>query len=283
MSAAPARQVPLGTADVDIDRRADGAILLRSPHPLTRLSAETHRAPGALGGRGPGANLCCAARRRGRLAPPFLRRRPSARARDRPGTARARSVRGAPAGDPFRQRHRARLARACLHARRHRLRAGVLGLLAGIHRPRQAEAGHRPADAGAGIRYRRRALREGDCRGGARGHRGPDRRPVRCAGSDASHRGRGCRARGSRPGHDRQIPAHLRLDRAAQGGDQHATHALQQPADADARAALAARDRRRCWSTGCPGTTPPAATTTSAWCSTTAARCTSTKASRCPA
>ena len=35
MSAAPARQVPLGTADVDIDRRADGTLLLRSPHPLT--------------------------------------------------------------------------------------------------------------------------------------------------------------------------------------------------------------------------------------------------------
>jgi feruloyl-CoA synthase len=34
MSAAPARQVPLGTADVLLDRRADGAILLRSPHPL---------------------------------------------------------------------------------------------------------------------------------------------------------------------------------------------------------------------------------------------------------
>jgi len=35
MSAAPARQVLLGTADVQIDRRADGAILLRSPHPLS--------------------------------------------------------------------------------------------------------------------------------------------------------------------------------------------------------------------------------------------------------
>ena len=35
MSAAPARQVPLGTADVDVDRRADGTLLLRSPHPLT--------------------------------------------------------------------------------------------------------------------------------------------------------------------------------------------------------------------------------------------------------
>ena len=91
--------------------------------------------------------------------------------------------------------------------------------------------------------------------------------------------GRG--ARRGRTGHDRQVPAHLGLDRAAQGRDQHAAHALQQPADADAVAALAAPRRRRCWWTGCPGTTPRAATTTWAWCSTTAARCTSTKASRC--
>jgi feruloyl-CoA synthase len=34
MSAAPARQVPLGTADVHVDRRVDGTILLRSPHLL---------------------------------------------------------------------------------------------------------------------------------------------------------------------------------------------------------------------------------------------------------
>jgi len=34
MSAAPAREVPLGAADVLGERRADGSILLRSPHPL---------------------------------------------------------------------------------------------------------------------------------------------------------------------------------------------------------------------------------------------------------
>jgi feruloyl-CoA synthase len=39
MSAAPARQVPLGTADVRVDRRADGAIVLRSPHPLSAYPA----------------------------------------------------------------------------------------------------------------------------------------------------------------------------------------------------------------------------------------------------
>jgi feruloyl-CoA synthase len=35
MSPARVREVPLGAADVDMERRADGAILLRSPHPLS--------------------------------------------------------------------------------------------------------------------------------------------------------------------------------------------------------------------------------------------------------
>ena len=34
MNAAPARKVPLGPVDVAVERRADGAILLRSPHAL---------------------------------------------------------------------------------------------------------------------------------------------------------------------------------------------------------------------------------------------------------
>ncbi len=39
MNLAKAREVPLGTADVEIERRADGAILLRSPHPLSAYPA----------------------------------------------------------------------------------------------------------------------------------------------------------------------------------------------------------------------------------------------------
>ena len=49
------------------------------------------------------------------------------------------------------------------------------------------------------------------------------------------------------------------------------------------RARSSSPTSRRCWSTGCRGTTPSAATTISTWCSTTAARSTSTRASRCPA
>ncbi len=55
-----------------------------------------------------------------------------------------------------------------------------------------------------------------------------------------------------------------RLHQDAQGGDQHPAHVVRQPA-ADARSPCrCCRRSRRCWSTGCRGTTPSAATTTSA-------------------
>jgi feruloyl-CoA synthase len=41
MNAAPVREVPLGTVDVEIERRPDGAILLRSPHPLSAHPKKT--------------------------------------------------------------------------------------------------------------------------------------------------------------------------------------------------------------------------------------------------
>jgi feruloyl-CoA synthase len=40
MSGPPVRKVPLGAADVEIERRADGAFLLRSPHPLDAYPAK---------------------------------------------------------------------------------------------------------------------------------------------------------------------------------------------------------------------------------------------------
>ena len=57
-----------------------------------------------------------------------------------------------------------------------------------------------------------------------------------------AHRGRGCRARRGRPGHDRQVPVHLGLDQATQGGDHHAAHAVREPA---ADPAVLPRTRRR--------------------------------------
>ncbi len=80
--------------------------------------------------------------------------------------------------------------------------------------------------------------------------------------------------------HHRQVPVHLGLDQAAQGRDQHAPHVVRQPADDAPVDACSWPRSRRCWSTGCRGTTPSAATTTSASRCTTAARSTSTTASR---
>ena len=77
-----------------------------------------------------------------------------------------------------------------------------------------------------------------------------------------------------------QVPADLGVDRPAQGRDQHAPHAVRQPADDRAGVALPRAAKSRSCSTGCRGATPSAATTTSTWCCATAARCTSTKAGR---
>ena len=53
-----------------------------------------------------------------------------------------------------------------------------------------------------------------------------------------------------------------------------------QPADAGADPAFPGRRKCRCCSTGCPGATPSAATTTPTWCCAQGARCTSTKDGR---
>ena len=74
----------------------------------------------------------------------------------------------------------------------------------------------------------------------------PARRP---AGDDVRRSARRRRQRRRRrracqgdAGHDRQVPVHLRLDRHAEGGDQHAPHAVLQPGDARGRLCL--RERR---------------------------------------
>ena len=65
----------------------------------------------------------------------------------------------------------------------------------------------------------------------ARRRRG-ERARVRRPSGRAARRRTGARARRRRPGHDRQIPADFRLDRAAEGGDQHPAHDLRQSGDA---------------------------------------------------
>ena len=64
-----------------------------------------------------------------------------------------------------------------------------------------------------------------------------------------------------------QDPVHVGIDRPAQGRDQHAADALRQPGAGALGDAVADRRARRCCATGCRGTTPSAATTTSASCS----------------
>ena len=43
MNPARVREVPLGAADVEMERRADDTILLRSPQPPTQVPGETRR------------------------------------------------------------------------------------------------------------------------------------------------------------------------------------------------------------------------------------------------
>ena len=118
MSAAPARKVPLGTADVEIERRADGAILLRSPHPLGRLPARSSPSAWCTGrARRRSATFLAQRDAARRLAPPHLRRGPRARAR---ASARRCSTAGCRAERPLailsdNDIEHALLALACMH------------------------------------------------------------------------------------------------------------------------------------------------------------------------
>ncbi len=93
--------------------------------------------------------------------------------------------------------------------------AGVVGLLAGVAPTTQAAPRPRAAHARAGLRRRRRALREGDRRGGAGGHRGrvPRLAEATLFAAPNRRRSRWTPRTPRSAGHDRQIPAHLRLDR----------------------------------------------------------------------
>ena len=58
-------------------------------------------------------------------------------------------------------------------------------------------------------------------------------------------------------------------------------HAVPRTSSRSRRSGRSSPSSRRCWSTGCRGATPSAATTTSTWCCATAARSTSMTAARC--
>ena len=171
--------------------------------------------------------------------------------------------------DPLGQQHRAFHARPGGDVGRHSVLSRVACLLAGGGRSRKTSVRDGSAHAGAGRRFRYAAFRARVVvRTCGRGDR--RRRAVaRSAGVDARlararrRRARGGSARGDRCGFDREIPADVRIHRPSQGGDHHQPHVLQQRRDAAAVHAFPRAANRPCCSTGCRGTIPLAAATTS--------------------
>ena len=169
--------------------------------------------------------------------------------------ARARSFARAADRDPVRQRPRARAARARRHVCRHPLCADLAGLFAGLERLRQAAHHRRPAHAGPGVRRRRRGRSRAPSRRWCRRTSScvvtrnplaepPDDAVRRSARRRADRRGRRGACAG-RARHHRQIPVHLRLDRHAEGRDQHPAHVVLEPGDDAHGARLSSRTSRR--------------------------------------
>ena len=248
----------------------DGSFVLRSPEPLqpyARCIGEwlEHWARAT-----PDAPAFAERTPEGWLAPPELGR--DARA-GRPHRAEpARAEAGAAGADrrAVRQRARPPAADAGRHAHRprrvHRLQRLLpadQGLQQDPRHPQHARPGFGLCRGRRGLRpghRQRRAASASRCSAMA-----PKASPARWPSTAccAAPRARPC-VRPSRPSarHARQVPADLGLHRPPEGGDQHAPHAVRQPADDRAGLALPRSTRSRCWWTGCRGATPSAATTT---------------------
>ena len=263
--AAPARHLPGQAA-------RSGSSTGPRPRP-TACSSRSARQT-ARGARSATRRRC---RRCAAIAQALLRARPFGRAADR---------------DPVRQRHRARAARARRDDGRHSLCADLGALLADVERLRQAQIDHRNPDAGAGLRRRRQGVRarhrgRGAARRRDRRHRQsarqPARDPVRRTADGEPTDAVDARPRQGRPGHDRQIPVHLGLDRLPQGRHQHPAHAVLEPGDDPRQPGL---HRRRAAGAGRLAAVEPHLRRQPRFrhgARTTAARSTSTRASRCPA
>ena len=270
--AAPLRPVRLGAPDAVITRRPDGTIDMRASQPLPPYHRTLSEPLEKWAQRSARARVPGAARRQRCLAPAQLCASARHRAAHRRRAAAPRAVARAADRHALRQRHRARAARARRHACRHPLCADLAGLFADVERLRQAAHHHRPAHARPGVRHRRQGLRPrlrrrragrrrtgGDAQSAGR----PQGHAVRRSDRRRRRRRRRRRARGRDARHHRQVPVHLRLDRQPQGRDQHPAHAVRQPGHDRAPASASSPTSRRWWSTGCPGATPSAATTTS--------------------
>ena len=273
---AGASAVKFAAPRVELEKRADGSMLLRSPQKLRALRALRHRVAGAVVGQGAGARVPRRAQRR-RLAqadlPRDLRRGAAHRARRCSTRPRRRQA----GRDPLGQQHRPRAARARRDARRHSGRADLAGVFADVEGLRQAEV------------HLRAAASPGSCSPPMPQKFGPALEAVGAKSAPVAE------LLETNPGstlerehaqgaarHGGEDPLHLGLDRHAEGRDQHARACCARTSSSSRRPGRSSRSGRRWWSTGCRGTTPSAATTTSTWCCATAARCTSTAASRCP-
>ena len=208
---------------VDVERLADGGMILRSPVRLNAPPRCLKCLARTLGERSAGARLPRRARRRARgpgLAHAHLRRGARASPRRRAGAPRSRALARAADPDPGRERHRPRRRRACRHACRHPGGAGLDRLCAAQQGLRQAALHPRADRAAARLHRRPVALRRrGD--GGRLARRGDRREPP-----GARHDGRSptfsprCptsaveRANAAvGPDTRRQDPVHLGLDR----------------------------------------------------------------------
>ncbi len=245
------RPVKLGPPDVVVEQRGDGAIILRSPHPLRALCQKPDRTPGVLGEHGARPHFHCPAQRNWRrLAHNDLRANTGVGSRYRSIAAGARSFAGAANRNSLRQRHRACVARPRRDACRHSLRADLSSLLADVAGFRQAEIHYRNSHAGAGLCGERDCFRARNCgnsAGRCRSRRyrqsvsGAKSHAIRRAFGDSTERCRRCRSRQGRSRHDREIPVHIGLDRPAEGRDQHPAHALLQPVHDQRRPRLHSR------------------------------------------
>ena len=232
--------MPLGgSLEADFVRRADGATLVARAS-RSRLSRAPHRSADRMGDARPGPHARRQARRRAATgaASATARRCASARA-----IAQALLDRDLSAERPLailsdNDIEHPLLALGAMHAGvpfapvspAYSLVShdyGKLRHILGMLTPGLVFA------SGAGVRQGDRGGRAARDAGRARRRRARRARVTPFAEllATAPTAGGRRRPRARRPRHDRQVPVHLGLDQAAQGRDQHAAHAVREPAD----------------------------------------------------
>jgi hypothetical protein len=162
----PVRPVRLGPRDIVVERRADGCVLLRSPHALGPYPRKLTERLDYWAARRRAA-VPRAARRRG-MAHAELRAGARACTQGRAVPPRAAAFGGAAAGGALGKRPRARAARAGRAVRRRALYPGRAAVLARVERLRQAALDFRSHDPGARIRFGPRRVRKSDRSGRCR-------------------------------------------------------------------------------------------------------------------